>query len=1338
MEELGTLVLRLVFDDSGFSRDASKAARNYERATDSIGVSTVALGNIVANAFTAASRAVSQFVTDTASVGAGFQRQIDVVGAISNSTDADLQRLASTARELGRQTEFTATQTGEALQVLAQAGKDANESIELLPRTLAFAQAQSTGLAQATELLISTTNTFARQQVQAAEASDLFTRATQTTQLNFSRLQESLKFAGPSAAAFNVSLEETVAVLGALADQGLQGSLAGTVFRETLNKATTQTEQQAAALKRLGLEFDDINPQINGFVGVVENIGAANIDAQTAIEIFGRRAGPVIANLARSAAVANGELRGSIDTLANSAGATEQQVQRVTDNVVGSFREVVSQFQDLQIELFDTFSEPLQGALDAVIPFIEGLTESLSEVSGVVGDNLQQALEVFTDTAQDSGDSIADAFANAAVSASALVREVAPLVRLVASLVPLFDDVAFAVGTAFVASKVSSFARAIALLPGALSAASAAMAAFGTATTVATGGLAALAGGLAVVLSAVAVYVNTLGKARRATESLREAQEAAADSSRRQAAALADQLGPILERSQRLARERLETAENLTEAQREELRTLADLTREQAVAQAAIGKLVVVEGRLRTVQGLLADGSAEQADNLRTLADASSEAADSAQNQADRIGELLQAYDAGRSSLILTAATLREQFPDIAASLSDPKAYDEAITLARQKLIELRQAQEDEAAKAVNISRALTEARRKALDEQVSAAIEGEDTITKEAAKQAEERRKIAEAAAAAIRAAFEQGQAEFASLTSGPIEEARRNTDEQIAIVQSNLRTFLENFAGAEEERARIVSEAQGAIGQIRENEAEQIRQLEQDAAAQRIELARATEETIAGFVGQGLDERQQVVQQRGAALLALEEQGLAEREQIVRDFADQLLGIEDQDDRVRLVDARTRELAALEQRLADGRVAIKEEADRRILDIDRATFRQLLQGPGFLQRSFKDAFDSITANSGEAFQAAAKGAADAGKFIAATTSVFTAGATFGLQTIQSLVQEIISEIKTAEDAVLSTQEKLAEAREEFAELVSESTEELRQARDSVADSFTVAVPPEIERARERLQEAADEVQAAKDELAEAERRLASGEAARAAAEAFGDEIEFAIGVFAESVDDIIFALIQSAPDIAVALVKGIIESAPAIGTAIGEAILSLIPGLGGKDGKGGKGGKTTGSKFLDDLSAFLSGGIVGRDPLRLRKRARAAKARGDDEEAARLRELAREAEQKLGLRRAIGGMSFAPSTGVTMVERGERVLTVAENRERIMNERPDRQQASPTGAANYVPTFPGGGGVLRVQIGDQQFDEFLFRADQRGGLPRSSKAGRQKTDTRVGFTPD
>lgn len=214
------------------------------------------------------------------SKAADFEAVMSKVKAITVSDDKAMQQLTATARELGQNTMFSATQAGEAMTYLGMAGWNSQQIMAGMPGLLNLAAASNTDLARTADIVSDDLTAFGLSAEHAGHMADVFAKTSTKTNTNVEMLGETMKYAAPVAHAFGASLEETAALTGIMANSGIKASAAGTALRSgflrlagtsakstkaieemglSLSEATAQQEEARAALASLGIAMDDTN-----------------------------------------------------------------------------------------------------------------------------------------------------------------------------------------------------------------------------------------------------------------------------------------------------------------------------------------------------------------------------------------------------------------------------------------------------------------------------------------------------------------------------------------------------------------------------------------------------------------------------------------------------------------------------------------------------------------------------------------------------------------------------------------------------------------------------------------------------------------------------------------------------------------------------------------------------------------------------------------------------------------------------------------------------------------------------------------------------------------------
>jgi len=359
--------------------DSSKLSAGFGRIASQIGSMAARTGALLAPLTGGA------LFTGAIIQGAAFERSMSKVGAITGATSAQLQLLSQTAQELGRTTQFSASQAADAMASLALAGFSVNETIASMPATLNLAAAGQLDMASAADIVAKTMRGMEIEADQLESTVDILTQAFVTSNTDLTQLGEALKYVGPVANASGKSLEETVAALQALSNAGLQASLAGTSLRGILGKLSTSAVQKN--FHKLGISVVDANGSLKPMAQIIDETnhamkGMGEADkAAFAMQNFGQRAGPGFQVLL---AASGDELRRFQKELENSAGVAQDIADKQLDNVYGGFVRLKSAVEGFNISVFETFKLPLKNYLNNAAKNVSKLTAKINHAVAAI------------------------------------------------------------------------------------------------------------------------------------------------------------------------------------------------------------------------------------------------------------------------------------------------------------------------------------------------------------------------------------------------------------------------------------------------------------------------------------------------------------------------------------------------------------------------------------------------------------------------------------------------------------------------------------------------------------------------------------------------------------------------------------------------------------------------------------------------------------------------------------------------------------------------------------------------------------------------------------------
>ena len=215
----GTAVVNLVGNSEELLRALNRASTSlagFATVCSEEGTRLQAIGSIVTEPFINAARTFAE-----------FDKQMRTVRAVTGSTGADFTMLTEKAKELGATTSFTASQVAEGMTALGRMGFNSSEIDGAIQGMLNLSIATGTDLAQASEIAANNMRVFGMNTSQMTDIADLLAFTANGSAQTLEDLGEALKTAGPIAARAGVSLKDTAAQLGVLANMGIRGSMQG-------------------------------------------------------------------------------------------------------------------------------------------------------------------------------------------------------------------------------------------------------------------------------------------------------------------------------------------------------------------------------------------------------------------------------------------------------------------------------------------------------------------------------------------------------------------------------------------------------------------------------------------------------------------------------------------------------------------------------------------------------------------------------------------------------------------------------------------------------------------------------------------------------------------------------------------------------------------------------------------------------------------------------------------------------------------------------------------------------------------------------------------------------
>lgn len=372
------LVARIVLDTSDYDRNLDEASRNTSTFGGKLKNGLAVAAKASAAAMGAATAAVTAFAGASIKTGSEFDSSMSQVAATMGTTLDAIGQLRDFAMDMGAKTAFSATQAADALNYMALAGYDAEESMQALPNVLNLAAAGGIELAYASDMVTDAQSALGLSMEESAELVDKMAMASSKSNTSVAQLGEAILTVGGTAKTLAGGTTELSTALGILADNGVKGAEGGTALRNIILSLSAPTDTAAAAMKSLGLEVFDaqgnMRPLNEAFGDLEAALSTMTQGQQTQVlnEIFNKVDLKSVNALLANTGDRFNELSGYID---NATGSAENMAATQLDNFAGDVTLLKSAVEGVQI----AFSDKLSPALREGTQFLTDLAGKAQE-----------------------------------------------------------------------------------------------------------------------------------------------------------------------------------------------------------------------------------------------------------------------------------------------------------------------------------------------------------------------------------------------------------------------------------------------------------------------------------------------------------------------------------------------------------------------------------------------------------------------------------------------------------------------------------------------------------------------------------------------------------------------------------------------------------------------------------------------------------------------------------------------------------------------------------------------------------------------------------------------
>lgn len=292
-----------------------------------------------------------------------FEQANANLASILGKTKEEILSLTESAKDLGATTEYTASDVTRLQTELAKLGFNDKEIMNMQKSILQFSTAMGAELPEAAALAGASLRAFGMNSTEAERALAVMANGANKSALSFSYLETSMSIVAPVAKTFGFSIEDTVSLLGALADVGFDASSAATATRNILLNLADSNGKLA---KSLGKPVNSIDSLVSG----LKELNSRGIDLAATLELTDKRSVSAF-NAFLDGADHIAQLR---DGVSETDGVLEKIQKDRLNTLEGSIKQLNSAWEGLILTFSDS-SGPMKEVVDGLTGIISKITD---------------------------------------------------------------------------------------------------------------------------------------------------------------------------------------------------------------------------------------------------------------------------------------------------------------------------------------------------------------------------------------------------------------------------------------------------------------------------------------------------------------------------------------------------------------------------------------------------------------------------------------------------------------------------------------------------------------------------------------------------------------------------------------------------------------------------------------------------------------------------------------------------------------------------------------------------------------------------------------------------
>lgn len=363
-----------------FGKESEEAAEKSEEFGDNSKNAITGLEEVlIATGIVMALGEIGEAFAECSDAAAKFETSMAVVSTIADSTVLSSEQISAQIRQVSRDTAIAVTDLAEATYGAISASIATADAVSFVEQANQLAVGGFTSQATAVDVLTTAINAYGLSADKAGQLSDYLVTTQNLGKTTVDQLASSIGMVIPSAAAFNVQMDNLSTAYAILTANGVQTAQSTTYLKAMFTElASTESEVAQVLQEETGQSFAELM-ELGYSLGDVMQILGDSVDGNTTafMNMWGSmEAGSGAVSLYNSGAEKYAQVLGQMQ---QSAGATATAYEIMTNTTEFGTQRMENSFNNLKIAIGDDLNPVVSEFQNGIADMVDRFTEFIEK-----------------------------------------------------------------------------------------------------------------------------------------------------------------------------------------------------------------------------------------------------------------------------------------------------------------------------------------------------------------------------------------------------------------------------------------------------------------------------------------------------------------------------------------------------------------------------------------------------------------------------------------------------------------------------------------------------------------------------------------------------------------------------------------------------------------------------------------------------------------------------------------------------------------------------------------------------------------------------------------------